>query len=348
MQIQDSDEEHGQEEEKKTTEVKSSSQIQTEINLLPPLLPLKFGNGLLLQYIVNQPGVDDKMYFLEVGLITGMTSLALVLLSTMVNYLLKSANRVWKFKNKNVENMSGLAIQLNRTVGVLQVLLLNVLFVYTISHYSKVNFDNQESPFYVKKRIYMFTLVVSFIMFISSIVTVTLTLVLFIRKPLPAPTTQQFHSSTLPHPAHSILPLGLANALLGLYIGIPGDDHSIVGPKVFLLDLCLYIGTVTVFMTVLESVIKVGLTVALRDGHVDAREISLLKHLQMARYIMALLQVIMFTIMFCHTLEIFIVGYNRNDYKCPRNLLTISVVLSTVILMSGVVSMVVATYLKFW
>ena len=309
----DSDQEKIQEGNEKKPKT-SKPEIQTEMNLLPPLLPLKFGNGLLLQYIVNQPGVDDKLYLLEVGLVTGMTSLALVLLTTMFKYLLKTATKVCRFKKKRVERLSGLAKVLNNLVGVLQVMLLVVLFIYSISIYSKVEFNDQESPFYVKKRIFMFSLVVSFIMFISALVGATLMIILATHKPLPlSPTTT--NSPTLP--------LGLANAMLGLYIGIPGDDQSIIGPKVILLDLCLYIGTVTVFMTVLESVIKVALTVALRDGHLDMEEATLLKYTQMARYAMVFLQVFMFTIMFCHSMEIFL-SVDHPDYTCLRNLLIIA------------------------
>jgi hypothetical protein len=110
--------------------------------------------------------------------------------------------------------------------------------------------------------------------------------------------------------------------------------------------LCLYIGTVTVFMTVLESVIKVGLKVALRDGHLDMEEASLLKYMHMARYLMVLLQVVMFTIMFCHTLEIFM-AVDKPEYTCPRNLLMISMILSSIILIAGVVALLLMAYLKF-
>ena len=121
---------------------------------------------------------------------------------------------------------------------------------------------------------------------------------------------------------------------------------TISRPKVILLDLCLYIGTVTVFMTVLESVIKVALTVALRDGHLDMEEATLLKYTQMARYVMVFLQVFMFTIMFCHSMEIFL-SVDHPNYTCPRNLLMISMILSSIILTAGVVAMVLVVYLKF-
>ena len=70
------------------------AEISEEVALLPPLLPLKFGNGLLLQYTVNQPGIDDWLGLLELGLATGLSSLALVLVSALSSYLFKSAPQV--------------------------------------------------------------------------------------------------------------------------------------------------------------------------------------------------------------------------------------------------------------
>ena len=62
-------------------------------------------------------------------------------------------------------------------------MLLVVLFIYSISIYSKVEFIDQGSQFYVKKRIFMFSLVVSFIMFISALVGATLMIILATHKP---------------------------------------------------------------------------------------------------------------------------------------------------------------------
>ena len=339
----DSDEEEAQHQMNKQDSF--SKKIQIEINLLPPLLPLKFGNGLLLQYIVNHPGEDDHLYLLEVGLVTGRTSLTLVLLTTMVNYLLKSAPTLLKRKEK-VGNLTGLAMHFNHLVMMLQVLLLLVIFFYTVSLYSKVDFNDKHSPYYVKERIYVFSLLISSIMFFSTLVVTIIMLALFLHKP-PQPSSNSPEAvSILPHPAYSVLPLGLANALLGLYIGIPGDDQSIVGPKVLLLDLCLWIGAITVLMTVMESVIKVALTVALRDGHLDVKEATLLKYMQLLRYLMAMLQVLMFFVMFCHSVEVFL-GEGDSDYTCPRNLIMISLILSSIILMAGVIALVMAFYLKF-
>ena len=342
MHVDDSDEE-AQEEVSGDALKAVKAKIQSEITLLPPLLPLKFGNGFLLQYIVNYPGVDDKFFLLEVGLITGMTSLALVLLATMVKYLLKTAPSVLDFKKERVNILGRWVQRLNIVVAVVQVLLLVILFIYSVSIFNKVEHEDKGSPHYVKKRIYMFSLVVSLIMFISALVGATLMILLTFHKPQPST-----NSSTppLPHPAYSLLPLGLANAMLGLYIGIPGDDDKIVGQKVILLDLCLYIGSVTIFLTVLESIIKVALTVALRDGILDLEEAKLLKYTHMARYAMVFLQIVMFTVMFCHTMEIWMFLDNP-DYTCPRNLLMTSAILSSIILVAGMVAIMLAAFLKF-
>ena len=99
-------------------------------------------------------------------------------------------------------------------------------------------------------------------------------------------------------------------------------------------------------MTVMESVIKVALTVALRDGHLDVKEATLLKYMQLLRYLTAMLQVIMFFVMFCHSVEVFL-GEGDSDYTCPRNLIMLSLILSSIILMAGVIALVMAFHLKF-
>merc|ERR1719427_919643 len=124
----------------------------------------------------------------------------------MVNYFLKSAVKVWQFKKEKVKCLAGLAMKLNHLVGLLQILLLIIIFVYSVSLYSMVDFDNQQSPYYVKKRIYMFCLVVSFIMFISTLVAATLVLILTTHHFIP-PSSSHAHSPPPPHPAYSILPL---------------------------------------------------------------------------------------------------------------------------------------------
>ena len=58
------------------------------------------------------------------------------------------------------------------------------------------------------------------------------------------------------------------------------------------------------------------------------------------------LQVFMFTIMFCHSMEIFL-SVDHPDYTFPRSLLMISLIPSSIILTAGVVAMVLVVYLKF-
>ena len=211
MHADDSDEDAQEEVNGDALNADVKSKIQSEITLLPPLLPLKFGNGFLLQYIVNFPGVDDKFFLLEVGLITGMTSLALVLLATMVKYLLKTAPSVLDFKKERMDILGRWVQRLNIVVAVVQVLLLVILFIYSVSIFNIVEHENKKSPFYVKKRIYMFSLTVSTIMFISALVGATLMLLLAFHKPQPS---NNLSTPSLPHPAYSLLPLGLANAML--------------------------------------------------------------------------------------------------------------------------------------
>ena len=96
----------------------------------------------------------------------------------------------------------------------------------------------------------------------------------------------------------------------------------------------------------MESIIKVALTIALRDGILDMEEARLLKYTHMARYSMVFLQFLMFLVMFCHTMEIWMF-IDSPDYTCPRNLLMTSAILSSIILVAGLVALILASILKF-
>ena len=64
----------------------------------------------------------------------------------------------------------------------------------------------------------------------------------------------------------SLLPLGLANACILLYIGTPtkdDDGNKVIGSSVYLLEMCLYIGGITVVMSVIASITKIALIVSL-------------------------------------------------------------------------------------
>ena len=48
-----------------------------DIKLLPHLLPVKFGNAFLLQYILNERGVGDDLHLLPLGFVVGVISAVL-------------------------------------------------------------------------------------------------------------------------------------------------------------------------------------------------------------------------------------------------------------------------------
>ena len=323
-------------------QVKLEKEIFREVALLPPLLPLKFGNGLLLQYTVNTPGEDDKLGLLELGLATGLTSFGLVLISAVCSYVLKSAPLVLHMAGSKRKVVVRLLQIFNACVAVVQVGLLVLLFLHTASHFYTANFDDTESPHHVKKRIFMFSLIVSCVMFFSALLTMALGSYLYCRQDTSLPAPRAAHGP--PPPARSLLPLGLANALLGLYIAIPGDDRQVVGSAVFLLDLCLYMGTVTIVVTVLEATGRIALLAAMRDGVLDTTEERMVRGLHLARYAMAALQLTMFLVMFGHCMDIYSHGV-EGEYLCPRNLLLICSLLSSVILVAAVLAAGLAGYL---
>ena len=297
---------------------------------------MKFGNGLLLQYTVNQPGLDDRLGLLEVGLAIGLSSFALLLVSASSSYLFKSAPKVLQVSEMKRKTAARVLNLFNRVVCSIQICLLVLLFSITMSHYTEADFIDSDSEHYVKKRIFMFSFIVSSVMFGSIIVTFCIAGFIYFRQnPSMAPPSQ-VSTRKLPPPARSLLPLGLANALLGLYIGIPDDDDLVVGPSVFLLDLCLYVGTITILLTVMESTGRVALMASMRDGVLDAEEEKIVKGLHMARYTMALAQLLMFAIMLGHALEVY-AKTGAQEYICPRNLLLICILLSSSVLLAGLV-----------
>ena len=54
-----------------------------------------------------------------------------------------------------------------------------------------------------------------------------------------------------------------------------------MGSKIFLVELCLVSGSITVFMNATETVLKISLHFANSDGYLDRREIFLLKFLHL-------------------------------------------------------------------
>ena len=79
-----------------------------------------------------------------------------------------------------------------------------------------------------------------------------------------------------------------------------------------------------------------------RDRVVDVEKI--VRGLHIARYAMAFAQLFMFAIMWCHVLEVY-AKTGHPDYICPRNLLLICLLLSSSVLMAGVISGGLCLYL---
>ena len=322
-------------------------ELGEEVSLAPPLLPLKFGNGLLLQYTVNRPGLDDRLGLLELGLATGLTSLALALVSATSSYVLRSAPLLLAVQERRRRALARLLKATNRVVGVVQVLLLLLLFLYTVSHYSAADFEDHQSEHFVKKRIFMFSMIVSCTMFVSILVAAAVVGFIYCKqrgRREDQEGRQGAREAAMVPPARSLLPLGLANALLGLYIGVPGEDAAVVGPAVYLLDLCLYLATATILITVLEAVARVALLAAMMDGLLDAEEERMVRVLHLARYAMALGQFAMFAVMFGHCVEVFAMT-GAEEFLCPRNLLLICSLLSSAVLAAGLAAAALCLHL---
>ena len=188
---------------------------------------------------------------------------------------------------------------------------------------------------------YIFSFVISCVMFLSILVTICVVGFLYFRKP--ASTNTPCHLPEIP-PASSLLPLGLANVLLGLYIAIPGDDNGVIGSGVFLLDLCLLTGSITIFLTVLQSIGKIALLVSMRDGVLDTEESKIVRLVHLSRYLLAGVQFLMYLVMFSHCIEILAVREHNIEYLCPRNLLSMCTLLSSSAMLAGLVAISMGIY----
>ena len=78
----------------------------------------------------------------------------------------------------------------------------------------------------------------------------------------------------VPPSAATIIDMGLSIVLVGLYIGIEDDT---VGEKVDLQVLCLWVGTITFMMVMLDTITNVTLHIVTKDGRLDVDESLFLK-----------------------------------------------------------------------
>jgi len=312
--------------------------IEAHLTLLPPLLPFKFGNGLLLQYIANNPSIDDKIGILEIGLYIGLTSLGLFFLGVLVGYLKKlikkeqDTHEMWWMLNLPM----GL---INYVIFGLQVLLLVVLFMFCIVNYSSVDTHDLNSKFYVKANIYNYSLVISSIMFFSFLIATVVLLFLYCRTPSYEPLINSAKKVSDGLEAPQLMPLGLANALIFLYILKPPQDE--IDDKVLLMNLALYLGSITILFNSIGSIVKIGMMIALRDGHIDYSEAKTFTILKWFEYFGLGVQFIMFGIMFSECIIVHV-----KEYKCPRNILLVCSVISGLIVMFSTVGCILILAFK--
>ena len=256
-----------------------------DIKLLPHLLPVKFGNAFLLQYILNERGVGDDLHLLPLGFVVGVISLIVVLHSSAMGYLFRSFPVLCNYDPTKVDRVRLLAQWINNSLCVAQVVLVTFIWSYCVWNYNTVVYTEEEKDVnknFVKRRIFEFSLVISSILFVCSIIAVTAVSFLYCvhkKQKKRQGYKSDFHQQ-LPPPANNLINLGLANTLLGQYIGI--DDKE-VGQFVLLQDFSMYVGSITIFMTILDTIISLSLYVAMMDGQLDISEVNVIKIIHIIR-----------------------------------------------------------------
>lgn len=129
----------------------------------------------------------------------------------------------------------------------------------------------------MKKRVYLFTLIITTILTVCVVEAAVCWTLTLRSDQLALPRAKQ---PSLPHPATSLINLGLANAFIGIYIGTPEEP---IGSKVFLLELALTSACIGIYMTTTETILKVSLRFAQINGYFDRREYYLLRFLHIVR-----------------------------------------------------------------
>ena len=86
--------------------------------------------------------------------------------------------------------------------------------------------------------------------------------------------------SKLPPSSNYVIDIGLANILLNTFILI---DESQVGDKVLLQNLALWVGVITMLMTMLDTIITLTLFIAMRDNQMQLGEVTFLKIMHLLR-----------------------------------------------------------------
>ena len=151
-----------------------------ELKLLPQLLPMKLGNALLLQYILHQAD-RDNLGLLPPGFAVGITSLVISLHSAAMDYIFKSFGHVFKFNKEKVRRIRTIAHWINNFLCLIQVVLVNILFIYCLTYYNSVSYDDERSKYFVIKRIFMLSFLVSMMTFGCTIIAIGAAVFLYCR-----------------------------------------------------------------------------------------------------------------------------------------------------------------------
>ena len=158
------------------------SEEELKIQFLPPLLPSKFSNGLLMQFIINPSSRDKLNFLLPFGFAIGCVSLAISVHRTAVVYVFKSFGSFLPYYPTRVKRVQTVAHAINNTLCVVQVVMAIVMFSYCVYWKDGVTYDpvNQAKSNYVMKRIWMLSFVISGIAVTCTILTAVAATTIFI------------------------------------------------------------------------------------------------------------------------------------------------------------------------
>ena len=133
----------------KSPVIHEKSKVREELKLLPHLLPTKLGNVLLLQFIINEED-HDRIGLRYIGFAIGLVTLAICLNASTRGFIFKSFTEVFTFKPGQVRRVRKMAHYTNNTLCCIQIILTNLMFVYCLSYFAEVDYNNENSKFYVQ------------------------------------------------------------------------------------------------------------------------------------------------------------------------------------------------------
>ena len=322
------------------------SKVREELKLLPHLLPTKLGNVLLLQFIINEEN-HDKIGLRYIGFAIGLVTLAICLNASTMGFIFKSFTELFSYKPDQVRRVRKLAHYTNNTLCCVQIICTNLMFVYCLSYFRDVDYEDENSKFYVVRRIFILSFYVSAMAFVATALAIAASVYLYcIHKPIMKNLfnvkDEKFEAFRhLPPTSSYVIEIDLANVLLGIYIGI---DEKLVGDSVHLRELALWVGVITMLMVMLDTIITLTLFITMRDGRLDLVEMKFFKVIHLLRYCMAVIQVLMFCVMLVEGL-IIVLQRSEIDYRSPDNLLEISLVLSFFVVGGAIFASIVIIYL---